>query len=230
MRHGKSIGYCMAYNMYCECAEGELNKRWKLDVRMTAGEFRERLGQQMCQYESSQLKYPGDAEVRSTTQKAKKRRGTEKDRLERDESNTFRVSYGMYLDAKFPRGKDTAMCSDNFKLLKEHLNSFCNSSTKGKCQMCGQVTYAKCLKCNRHCCWRKDKKKMASLTCCLDMHDDDYLGLSMNEQFVNFGVPKKKFKKATAKEVKKNAKHVRDLKRRWETEVRDRADNPENNC
>ena len=184
----------------------------------------------MCQYESSQLKYPGDAEVRSTTQKPKKRRGTEKDRLERDESNTFRVSYGMYLDAKFPRGKDTAMCSDNFKLLKEHLNSFSNSSTKGKCQMCGQVTYAKCLKCNRHCCWRKDKKKMASLTCCLDMHDDDYLGLSMNEQFVNFGVPKKKFKKATAKEVKKNAKHVRDLKRRWETEVRDRADNPENDC
>ena len=57
---------------------------------------------------------------------------------------------------------------------------------------------------------------MASLTCCLDMHDDDYLGLSMNEQFVNFGVPKKKFKKATAKEVKKNAKHVRELKRRWE--------------
>ena len=55
---------------------------------------------------------------------------------------------------------------------------------------------------------------MASLTCCLDMHDDDYLGLSMNEQFMNFGVPKKKFKKATAKEVKINAKHVRDLKRR----------------
>ena len=71
---------------------------------------------------------------------------------------------------------------------------------------------------------------MASLTCCLDMHDDDYLGLSMNEQFVNFGVPKKKFKKATAKEVKKNAKHVRELKRRWETEVRDKLDNPENDC
>ena len=71
---------------------------------------------------------------------------------------------------------------------------------------------------------------MAFLTCCLDMYDDDYLGLSMNEQFVNFGVPKKKFKKPTAKEVKKNGKHVRELKRRWETEVRDRSDNPENDC
>ena len=28
MRHGKSIGYCMAYNMYCECVEGVLNKQW----------------------------------------------------------------------------------------------------------------------------------------------------------------------------------------------------------
>ena len=57
--------------------------------------------------------------------------------------NTFRVSYAMYLDAKFPRGTDTALCSDNFKLLKEHLNSFSNSSTKGKCQICGKVMHAK---------------------------------------------------------------------------------------
>ena len=70
---------------------------------------------------------------------------------------------------------------------------------------------------------------MASLTCCLDMHDDDYLGLSMNEQFVNFGVPKNKFKKPTAKDVKKNAKHVRDLKRRWEMEVRDKSNNTDDN-
>ena len=47
---------------------------------------------------------------------------------------------------------------------------------------------------------------------------------------MNFGVPKKKFKKATAKEVKKNAKHVCELKRRWETEVQDKSDNPDNDC
>ena len=62
---------------------------------------------------------------------------------------------------------------------------------------------------------------MASLTCCLDMHDDDYLGLIMNEQFLFFGVPKKK---------KRNGKHVRELKGRWEMEVRDRTDNPDNDC
>jgi len=62
------------------------------------------------------------------------------------------------------------------------------------------------------------------------MDDDDYLGLSMNEQFLFFGVPKKKFKKRTVKEVKRNGKYVRELKRRWETEVWDRMDNSVNDC
>ena len=52
----------------------------------------------------------------------------------------------------------------------------------------------------------------------------------MNEQFLFFGVPKKKFKKPTAKEVKRNGKHVRELKRRWEKEVWDSMDNPDNDC
>jgi len=63
---------------------------------------------------------------------------------------------------------------------------------------------------------------------CLDMHDDDYLGLSMDEQFLYFGVLKKKFKRPTAKEVKRNGKHVRELKRRWEREGQDRSANPDN--
>ena len=61
------------------------------------------------------------------------------------------------------------------------------------------------------------------------MHDDDYLGLSMNEQFVIFGVPKNKFKKSTAKDVKKSTKHVRGLKRGWKIEVRDKSDNTDDN-
>jgi len=62
------------------------------------------------------------------------------------------------------------------------------------------------------------------------MHDDEYLGLSMNERFVLFGVPKKKCKKPTAKKVKRNGKHVRELKRRWEREVQDKSDNRDNDC
>ena len=34
------------------------------------------------------------------------------------------------------------MYTENFKLLKEHLNSWNPSLSKGKCQMCGKITYA----------------------------------------------------------------------------------------
>jgi len=69
---------------------------------MSATEFCERAGTHMCQYQSSHMKYPGDADVNSTTQKPKQRRSMEKQRLEKDDNEKFRVSYTMYLDAKFP--------------------------------------------------------------------------------------------------------------------------------
>ena len=90
----------------------------------------------MCQHQSSHKKYPGDAEMRTTMQKPKLRRGMEEQRLKKDENGKFRVLYAMYLHAKFPRGKDSTLCTGDFKLLKEHLNSSNPSSTKGKCQMC----------------------------------------------------------------------------------------------
>ena len=119
MRHGKAIGYCMAYQMYKECSEGSVNRLWKLDKPMNAIEFRERASLQMCQYQSSHKRYPGDAEMRTTTQKPKLRRGMEKQRLEKDENEKFRVSYAMYLDAKFPRGKEIVLCTVYFQVLKE---------------------------------------------------------------------------------------------------------------
>ena len=50
---------------------------------------------------------------------------------------------------------------------------------------------------------------MASLTCCLDMHDDIYLGLSVNKQFVLFGVPKKNVNRIQGKSMLKNKKVLR---------------------
>jgi len=117
----------------------------------------------MCQHQSSHKKYPGDAEMRTTMQKPKLRRGMEEQRLKKDENGKFRVLYAMYLHAKFPRGKDSTLCTGDFKLLKEHLNSWNSSLTKERCQMCGKITYTKCEKCNRHCCWRKDKKKTSKI-------------------------------------------------------------------
>ena len=71
MRHGKAIGYCVAYQMYRKCTEGSVNRLWKLENPMSAPEFWERASLQMCQYQSLHKKNPGGAEMRTTTQKNK---------------------------------------------------------------------------------------------------------------------------------------------------------------
>ena len=100
---------------------------------MSATEFRERVAMQMCQYQSSHKNYLDNAEMRKTTQKPKLRRGRGNQRLEMDDNDKFRILYAMYFYAKFPQGKVTALCTGDFKLLKEHLNSWNPISTKGKC-------------------------------------------------------------------------------------------------
>ena len=51
----------------------------------------------------------------------------------------------------------------------------------------------------------------------------------MDEQYSTCGVPKQKSKKPSAKEVKKNAKHVKALRERWQKEMREKDKNPDNN-
>jgi len=46
------------------------------------------------------------------------------------------------------------------------------------------------------------------------MHDENYLRLSMDEPYSAFGVPKQNVKKPSAKEVKKNTKHIKALEER----------------
>jgi len=58
------------------------------------------------------------------------------------------------------------------------------------------------------------------------MHDDNYL----EKHFFAFGVPRNKFKKASAKELKKNAKHVKALNNSWDNEMKEKDDNPDKDC
>ena len=216
MRHGKAIAMCLAYEMYMECTEGGLDLEWKLDKPMTGPEFRNRLSEQMCEYRAANMLYAGDKELRSATQSPKKRRakGHIAEALESCNDGTFRVSFDQYLDAKRPRGGDSRLCSDNLTLLKEHLNSFNLQSNKGKCQVCGNVTWSKCEKCGLHCCY-KDGKSAADVSCSIDMHDDKFFGLTLCDRVTLFGEQKNKFKRASKEEIKKNKAHILKLNKKY---------------
>ena len=222
MRHGKAIAMCMAYQMYEQCAEGGVDPDWKLEKPMSAIAFRKRPTQQMCDYRPQHMQYPGDKSMRSTTQLRKKLRGQrKKDReaLDIGDDGRFRVSYEQYLDAKCPRGRVSRLCSDNLVLLKEHLNS-CERCSEGTCDVCGRKCYNRCGICMKHCCF-KSGTSQTSLLCSIDLHNDDYFGLTLHDRTTLFGESKKSFKKPTAIELKKNTAYVKQLRTRFHEDMKD---------
>mmetsp|Transcript_36628 Transcript_36628/g.44777 ORF Transcript_36628/g.44777 Transcript_36628/m.44777 type:complete len:209 (-) Transcript_36628:51-677(-) len=198
-----------------ECSEGGVDLEWKLDKPMTGPEFRDRLSEQICEYCAADMLYPGDKELRLTNQSLTKRRGKRslEAALESCSDGAFRVSYRLYLDAKRPQGGDSRLCSDNLTLLKRHMNSFNLQSSNGKCQICGNVTWFKCEKCGLHCCY-KDGNSAASVTCSIDLHDDKFFGLTLDDRVTLVG-EQKKFKRATKAEIKSNKTHIRKLNKKY---------------
>jgi hypothetical protein len=155
----------------------------------------------MVQYKSSNVQYPGDEKMRTTTLKNKHKR------LIIDESAI--VSYNQYLDEKQPRGKKTRLCTGDLDLLREHINSMTRVGA-GTCQWCGKQTFMRCNLCKKHVCL-KSGGNATSLSCCIDFHDDLKYGLGLIDRKEIFGVGMKYFKKAGASEVKKNAIHMKEL-------------------
>ena len=222
MKHGKALALCMSWQMYRDCASGEVDPDWKLDKPLTSPQFRLNMGEQMCKYRAVHCNYPGDEHFRATTKTEKKRRGKRKaaEALEQADDGKTRVSYSHYLDAKCPRGKDkvTRLCTGDLDLLKQHLRSMYRTSGS-KCQVCAKVCYMKCRLCNKHICF-KDGDHQNSVSCSLDYHNDDFFGLVMDDRVSMFGEARKNYKKGpSALEIKNNKAHIRKLKKRFDEDM-----------
>jgi hypothetical protein len=141
---------------------------------------------QMVQYRSSNLQYPGDAKMQKATQINRKKQGIDEEALVECDDHIKRVSYLQYLDEKQPRkGKESRLCSDNLALLK-HINSM--KKVHGvSCNMCGKLTFMECQLCKKHVCF-KSGNGMASLSCCIDFHDDLMYGMGVMDRVELFGV------------------------------------------
>ena len=224
VRHGKAIGLSMAHQLYLQCAQGGVDPSWKVDKPMSAPAYRRKLSRQLCEYRARNRQYPGDEIMREATQQHKRRRMTKAherrllEALETCDDGTKRVSYNQYLDAKRPRARTqrTRLCSDNLELLKEHIQSFNLSGTRAKCQMCGEFTVAICGKCGLNCCFKDGGRYQSTgLSCSLDLHNDDYFGLSLNDHTKLLGKPRGSFKRATKSDIKANSAHIQKLRKQY---------------
>jgi hypothetical protein len=65
--------------MYLECCEGKLNAEWKIEKPMSFWRFREKLSEQMLAYNPINRLYPGDQNMRVSTQQKAAERSTTTD-------------------------------------------------------------------------------------------------------------------------------------------------------
>ena len=74
MVHGKALAIVVAYDMYLECTEGQLDASWRIKKLVDFFRFREKLGKQILTYSPKLCKYPGDQLFREATQTPKRDR------------------------------------------------------------------------------------------------------------------------------------------------------------
>lgn len=212
MRHAKAFAGVMAYQMYRECAEGNINPEWKLNEPMNAKDFREVLGQQMCDYRSYHLKYPGDANFRTTTHRNQRQRGKKVD----DSSHVGRVSYDDFFNTKFPqlRSVKERFCNDDLTDLRAHINSMTFVGHNPRlCVVCGKKRcHWFCNLCQKYMCFRSGTQQ-TSISCVIDYHNECMFGLCRDDHDL-VGRTLKKWQYPTKQEKKSNSDHIENLRDR----------------
>ena len=130
-----------------------------------------------------------------------------------------RVSYEAWYDAKYPCGRSevSRLCSYELNLLKNHSHSF-KKVTKGECQICGTgPVFWMCMLCpgQPHVHVRTGRQKHGtSLSCCTDLHNNDFFGLTLMDGMNIFNETQIKYKKSSKTETKKNAAHIKGFRER----------------
>ncbi len=230
MRHGLAVAATMAYFIYLECCEGSLDESWKNDEPMTMKRFRRRLSKQMCEYKSYREDYPGDEYLRTTTIRAKTRRGTKRKVSEAENRTTEcegGVTYEQYVDqvGDVTPGVPKRFCNDAVGTYKSHFHSMNCRNHGTQCAACGKSgAYWKCGVCDKALHWSDplDKnvkrgskgQKQNMITCALDYHDEKFFGLAYDDCGL-IGVKGKGWGPPTEQMRQDNADHIMKLKRKF---------------
>lgn len=223
-RHGKSLAKCMAYEMYKECASGQVDPAWKVDKPKSAKAFRRTLAKQMCNYRARNTFYPGDDKLRNTTKLPKKRRGMKQSNVNAsiNDEDHVGVSYAQFLDAKRPRGRTevSRLCGDNFGNLGLHMASIKTVQSRKICEVCGKPCWKVCGVCNMPMHSGID----ASNSCWLTYHDDNFFGLTRGDNVKLLQGKKSEWKPPTAATIDANTRHIAKLKKRMANDISEEED------
>ena len=144
MLHGKAMAITVAYDMYMECCQGDLDPSWLSRSPTSFHSFREKLAKQMIAYNPRLRRYPGDQHFRISTQQHKRRRPPD------SVTSGSSSSAGNFLTARDFAANETRCCEDLSKLIRHiaSIEKLPNSSSK-LCQVCGDRCYHLCSICGK---------------------------------------------------------------------------------
>jgi hypothetical protein len=129
MLHAKGLAIVIAYDVYKECAEGNLNPLWKIDKPVDFWTFREKLSRGLLQYSPKGHVYPGDSKMRvATKQHASNRSKGSTPSSHGSNSPTGverldNISYEQLLDASLTNTQQKARLCGDLNLLTKHFAS-----------------------------------------------------------------------------------------------------------
>ena len=195
--HCMSYGVVVAYDIYCEIAEGKCNNAWKVDKPVDFWTFRDKLSTQMLQYQPRAKKYYGNENFRVNTQIAKSQRATAEARTAGDEgtpsrrrgrptaaaasgerNNAANLLRNEFEKAKSSRGNNSRLCGDLFKLQK-HLDELkCGKRHGGACVVCGETAQTKCMLCGVYLHCLPQRGEHARKQCFFEYHSESFFGLA----------------------------------------------------
>lgn len=208
--HAHAMVIAVAYDIYIECCEGEIEEEWKVEKPVSSWDFQRILSMQMLTYLPSKVKYPGDEKMRAVTVSPKRKRN----------SNLYdrKVSMGQLRVAT--RSVKSRGCGDLDKLCR-HVNSIESISKARICAWCGMPTYQVC----SLCCGIdgkavplhfKTRKKDGDDTtkppmCFWHYHNNNMLGLGKNDRSQLLKQVKGEWKEPSKQEKDINRTHIQKL-------------------
>lgn len=175
MLHGKAMAVTVAYDMYLECCEGNLDAAWFIQKPVSFHVFREKLAKQMLSYNPTKRKYAGDEHFRLSTQQPKKRRPWGS--IASSSSSSSNCPSTFLTAADFAANESRCGCGDLSKLML-HLASVeqVTTSSSKTCVVCGERAYHECTICGK--AMHKNPSGGRSVACFFYYHSSTFLGLA----------------------------------------------------
>ena len=242
MLHAKKMVCVIAYDMYLECSEGNLNPLWKVKKPLTYWQFRDKLGQQMLSYTPKFCYYAGDDRMRmvtsmnttarrnklNTKKSTSNRKRCKRSRITEENSDNSQDSDSSEDD--LPTTMDERITSDQYKKMKarnnsrlcgdvsclqKHINYLKKVKCAKQCEVCGIDTYTVCTLCpgNPGVHFFPTKGIAKAKQCYLEYHSDEFFGLAKSDITLFHGMRLKDWKAPTNRAKKSNAKYIDNIKK-----------------